>query len=150
VHAPWPAVLLAALLAAQPAIALAEVLAPYTVSGDAIEAPLAGLQGDAARGRAIVANRQLGLCLLCHSGPIPEERFQGTLAPSLAGAGARWSADQLRLRLVDPQRLMPGSLMPAYHRVDGLQQVGAAWRGKPLLNAQQIEDVVAYLATLKD
>jgi sulfur-oxidizing protein SoxX len=150
VHAPWPAVLLAALLAAQPAIALAEMLAPYTVSGDAIEAPLAGLQGDAVRGRAIVANRQLGLCLLCHSGPIPEERFQGTLAPSLAGAGARWSAGQLRLRLVDPQRLMPGSLMPAYHRVDGLQQVGAAWRGKPLLNAQQIEDVVAYLATLKD
>jgi sulfur-oxidizing protein SoxX len=150
VPAPWPAVLLAALLAAQPAIALAEVLAPYTVSGDAIEAPLAGLQGDAVRGRAIVANRQLGLCLLCHSGPIPEERFQGTLAPSLAGAGARWSAGQLRLRLVDPQRLMPGSLMPAYHRVDGLQQVGAAWRGKPLLNAQQIEDVVAYLATLKD
>jgi sulfur-oxidizing protein SoxX len=150
VHAPWPAVLLAALLAAQPAIALAEMLAPYTVSGDAIEAPLAGLQGDAVRGRAIVANRQLGLCLLCHSGPIPEERFQGTLAPSLAGAGAGWSAGQLRLRLVDPQRLMPGSLMPAYHRVDGLQQVGAAWRGKPLLNAQQIEDVVAYLATLKD
>jgi sulfur-oxidizing protein SoxX len=149
VRAPWPAVLLAA-LAAQPAIALAEALAPYTVSGDAIEAPLGGLQGDAVRGRAIVANRQVGLCLLCHSGPIPQERFQGTLAPSLAGAGARWNAGQLRLRLVDPQRLMPGSLMPAYHRIDGLQQVGAAWRGKPLLDAQQIEDVVAYLVTLKD
>lgn len=140
--------LLAAL--AWPALAQAQALAPYTVRGDAIGAPLDGRAGDATRGRAIVANRQLGLCLLCHSGPIPEERFQGTLAPSLAGAGARANAGQLRLRLVDPQRSMPGSLMPAYYRVDGLQQVGAAWRGKPLLDAQQIEDVVAYLTTLKD
>lgn len=142
----WPALLLAVL----PALAPAQGLAPYAVVGDAITAPLDGKQGDAARGRAIVANRQLGLCLLCHSAPMAEERFQGDLAPNLAGAGARWNAGQLRLRLVDPQRLVPGSLMPAYHRVDGLQQVGAAWRGKPLLDAQQIEDVVAYLATLKD
>ncbi len=149
-RSPWPALLVAAALAALPALVLAEGLVPFTVSGDAIAAPLGGLQGDAVRGRAIVANRQLGLCLLCHSGPIPEERFQGTLAPSLAGAGARWNAAQLRLRLVDPQRLMPGSLMPAYYRIDGLQQVAASWRGKPLLDAQQIEDVVAYLATLKD
>lgn len=142
----WPALLLAVL----PALAPAQGLAPYAVAGDAITAPLDGKLGDAARGRAIVANRQLGLCLLCHSAPIAEERFQGDLAPNLAGAGARWTAAQLRLRLVDPQRLVPGSLMPAYHRVDGLQQVGAAWRGKPLLDAQQIEDVVAWLLTLKD
>ena len=142
----WPALLLAVL----PALASAEGPAPYAVVGDAITAPLDGKQGDAARGRAIVANRQLGLCLLCHSAPMAEERFQGDLAPNLAGAGARWNAGQLRLRLVDPQRLVPGSLMPAYHRVDGLQQVGAAWRGKPLLDAQQIEDVVAWLLTLKD
>ena len=142
----WPALLLAVL----PALAPAQGLAPYAVAGDAITAPLDGKLGDAARGRAIVANRQLGLCLLCHSAPMAEERFQGDLAPNLAGAGARWTAAQLRLRLVDPQRLAPGSLMPAYHRVDGLQQVGAAWRGKPLLDAQQIEDVVAWLLTLKD
>lgn len=142
----WPALLLAVL----PALAPAQGLAPYAVAGDAITAPLDGKLGDAARGRAIVANRQLGLCLLCHSAPMAEERFQGDLAPNLAGAGARWTAAQLRLRLVDPQRLVPGSLMPAYHRVDGLQQVGAAWRGKPLLDAQQIEDVVAWLLTLKD
>ena len=140
----------ALLLAVLPALAFAQGLAPYAVVGDAITAPLDGKQGDAARGRAIVANRQLGLCLLCHSAPMAEERFQGDLAPNLAGAGARWNAGQLRLRLVDPQRLVPGSLMPAYHRVDGLQQVGAAWRGKPLLDAQQIEDVVAWLLTLKD
>lgn len=128
----------------------AQPLVAYQVQGDAIEAPLDGKLGDAARGRAIVADRQLGLCLLCHGAPIAEQRFQGDLAPNLAGAGARWNIGQLRLRLVDPQRLVPGSIMPAYYRVDGLQQVGAAWRGKPLLQAQQIEDVVAYLATLKD
>lgn len=137
------ALLLAGTAAAQP-------LAPYAVEGDAIAAPLAGLAGDAVRGRAIVASRQLGLCLLCHSAPIPEERFQGDLAPNLAGAGARWSPGQLRLRLVEPQRLVPGTIMPAYHRTEGLHQVGAAWRGRPLLDAQQIEDVVAYLSSLKE
>lgn len=119
-------------------------------TADAIPEPLQGLQGDAQRGRAIVASRQTGLCLLCHSAPIPEERFQGTLAPSLAGAGARWSAGQLRLRIVDSQRIKPDSIMPAYHRVDGLSQVGRDWRGKPVLDAQQVEDVVAYLQSLKD
>lgn len=117
---------------------------------DALTAPLTEVPGDAARGRAIVADRQLGLCLLCHTGPIPEERFQGTLAPDLAGAGRRWSVAQLRLRIVDAQRLNPTSLMPPYHRTEGLVRVGAAWRGRPLLTAQQVEDVVAYLATLRD
>ncbi len=140
----------AVLLLAWGMSATAQEMAPIAVRGDAIEAPLDGRIGDAARGRAIVANRQLGLCLLCHSAPIAEERFQGDLAPSLAGAGARWSTGQLRLRMVDPQRVAPGTIMPAYYRTEGLRQVGAAWRGKPLLDAQQIEDVVAWLATLKE
>ena len=105
--------------------------------------------GDAARGRAIVASRQQGLCLLCHKAPIPEERFQGGLASDLAGAGARWSPAQLRLRVVDPKRLDPATVMPAFHRTDGLAQVGRAWAGKPILDAQQVEDVVTYLGTLK-
>ncbi len=121
-----------------------------TVVGDGIPAALEGRVGDAARGRAIVATRQQGLCLLCHAGPIPEERFQGNLAPDLAGAGARWSVAQLRLRLVDARRLNPDSIMPAYYRTDGLTRVGRAWEGKPILDAQQIEDVVAYLATLRE
>ena len=124
-------------------------IAPYTVVGDAIPQPLTEAPGDAARGRAIVANRQLGLCLLCHSGPFPDERFQGNLAPDLGGAGSRWSAAQLRLRLVDGRRLNPQTIMPAYFRVGGQVRVGAAWRDKPLLSAQQIEDVVAFLATLR-
>ncbi len=111
--------------------------------------PLTDVPGDAVRGRAIVANRQVGLCLLCHSGPIPEERFQGNLAPSLEGAGSRLSTAQLRLRMVDSRQINPQSIMPAYHRTSGLERVGSAWQGKTILSAQQIEDVVAWLATLK-
>eukprot|EP01137_Pigoraptor_chileana_P009062 Opistho-2@56763 len=117
---------------------------------EGIEQPLDGLSGDAARGRALVANRQQGLCLLCHSGPIPEQRFQGTLAPSLAGAGARWTAAELRLRLVDSRRLLPDSIMPAYYSLEGLQQVGRDWQGRTIFTAQQVEDVVAYLLTLRE
>lgn len=119
------------------------------VASDAIPQSLTGTPGDPVRGRNIVATRQLGLCLLCHTGPIPEERFQGSLAPDLAGAGSRWTAAQLRLRLVDGRRLNPASIMPAYYRTGGLTRVGAAWQGKTLLTAQQIEDVVAYLASLR-
>jgi sulfur-oxidizing protein SoxX len=89
------------------------------------------------------------MCLLCHTGPFPEERFQGNLAPALDGAGQRLSAAQLRLRLVDSKRINPDSFMPAYHATDGLQRVGPAWAGKPILSAQQIEDVVAYLSLLR-
>jgi L-cysteine S-thiosulfotransferase len=111
---------------------------------------LTGAQGDPARGRAIVANRHVGLCLLCHSGPFPEERFQGNLAPDLTGAGKRWSESQLRLRIVDSSRINPATIMPAYHRTEGLVRVAPTWRGKPILTAEQIEDVVAFLTTLRD
>ena len=117
---------------------------------DAIPSSLTGATGDPARGRAVVANRQVGLCLLCHSGPFPEERFQGNLAPDLKGAGSRWSEGQLRLRIVDSGRINPATIMPAYHRTEGLVRVAPAWRGKPILSAEQIEDVVAYLTTLRE
>ena len=134
------------------ACALAAVLLPaaaFEVVGDGIPQPLTATAGDVERGRAIVANRQVGLCLLCHSGPFPEERFQGNLAPSLAGAGARGTPAQLRLRIADNRRLNVDSLMPAFHRSTGLQRVGGAWQGRPVLDAQQVEDVVAFLGTLK-
>ena len=131
-----------------PRLAAGEELQTPVVSGDSIPASLTGAPGDPQRGRAIVINRQ-NTCILCHTGPFAEERFQGDLAPSLAGAGSRWSEGQLRLRLVDASRLNPGTIMPSYYRVEGLQRVGTAWRGKPILSAEQIEDVVAYLATLR-
>jgi L-cysteine S-thiosulfotransferase len=130
--------------------ASAEDLRSFTVSGDAIAEPLTGQAGDAARGRTIVANRQKGLCLLCHTGPFPEQRFQGTLAPDMRGAGSRWSEGQLRLRIVDSGKLNPATIMPAYYRIQGLTRVGSAWQDKPVLTADEIEDVVAFLVTLKD
>ncbi|HEY7362724.1 MAG TPA: sulfur oxidation c-type cytochrome SoxX [Methylomirabilota bacterium] len=133
------------------AIVAACCLWPAAVrSQDAIPESLTGTPGDPARGRAIVTNRQVGLCLLCHSGPFPEERLQGNLAPSLAGAGRRWSEGQLRLRIVDSSRINPTTIMPAYHRTEGLVRVALAWRGKPILSPAQIEDVVAFLMTLRD
>ena len=126
-----------------------EALRPYTVVGDAIPASLTGAKGDAANGRAIVINRQ-STCLLCHSGPFPEEKFQGTLGPDLKGTGSRWSEGQLRLRLVDAAKLNADTIMPSYYRLDGLARVAPAWRGKPILSAEQIEDVVVFLATLRD
>ncbi len=123
---------------------------PYRVVGDAVPEPLTSHKGDVARGRAIVANRHVGLCLLCHSGPFPEERFQGNIAPDLTGAGARWSEGQLRLRIIDAGKLNAETIMPPYYRVEGLNRVAPAFRGKTILTAQQIEDVVAFLATLRD
>lgn len=119
-------------------------------AADGMPAPLTAEPGDAARGRALVANRQQGLCLLCHTAPISEERFQGNLAPDLAGAGARWTPAQLRQRLVDPGALNPMTIMPAYYKTEGLQRVAPALQGKTIFTAQQVEDVVAWLATLKE
>ena len=131
------------------AVADGDRLPPYAIVGDTIPASLIGRDGDPVRGRAVVLDRRLGACLLCHAGPFPEEKFQGTLAPDLSGAGSRWSAGQLRLRLVDASRLNPDTIMPAYYRADGLTRVGKSWVGKPILTAEQIEDVVAFLETLR-
>jgi L-cysteine S-thiosulfotransferase len=140
---------LAVTLLTLPCVAGGEELRPYTVVGDAIPDSLTGAPGDAARGRKLIVERT-NTCILCHSGPFPEERFQGDLAPNFSGAGSRWSVAQLRLRLVDASRLNPGTIMPSYYRIDGLDHVAQAWRGKPILSAEQIEDIVAYLATLRD
>ncbi len=126
-----------------------EALRSYEIVGDAIPKSLTGEPGDPERGRDIVVKRE-STCLLCHSGPFPEQRFQGDLSPNLKGTGARWSEGELRLRLVDATRLNPATIMPSYYRVDGLTRVAQNYRGKPVLTAEQIEDVVAYLTTLKD
>lgn len=140
---------LAAGLFAACAPACAEELRPYTVVGDAIPQSLTGTKGDATRGRALIVERS-STCILCHSGPFPEQAFQGDLAPNLSGSGSRWSEGQLRLRLVDASHLNAATIMPSYYRVDGLTRVGASWRGKPILSAEQIEDIVAYLVTLRN
>jgi L-cysteine S-thiosulfotransferase len=139
----------AAALVAATAVA-AQPAPPYTIVGDAIPASLTGSKGDPERGRAIVASRQTGLCLLCHAAPIAEVRLQGNVGPDLKGVGARWSKGQLRLRIVDSSKVASDSIMPSYYRRDGLTRVAASFRDKPVLTADQIEDVVAYLVTLRD
>ncbi len=140
----WIALLTAAPVGAQE-------VRPYRVEGQAIEQPLAA-SGDPARGRALLVARDPANCILCHAAPVDlvksGVRFSGNLAPSLDGAGTRWTAGQLRLRIVDSRHLNPDTIMPSYYRSDGLVEVAAAWRGKPILNAQQIEDLIAYLLTL--
>ena len=140
---------LLAVATALPFASSAEELQSFTVVGDGIPDSLTGAPGDAVRGRALVLDR-VSTCILCHSGPFPETRFQGDLAPSLAGTGSRWTMSQLRLRLVDASRLNPDTIMPSYYRVDGLVRVGKNWQGKPILSAEQIEDIVAYLVSLRD
>lgn len=112
-------------------------------------APLSDQPGDPARGKEIVFDPKRGNCLICHPMPIPEVEFQGNVAPDLAGVGSRYTAGELRLRVVDPKRLNPASVMPAYHRTERLHRVLKEYRGKPILTEQEVEDVVAYLMTLK-
>lgn len=146
----WVAGFVGALLVGAAGGRADEVLRPYTVAGDSIPASLTGSPGDSMRGKAIVVSRQTGLCLLCHSAPLPEEKFQGTIGPDLKGAGSRYTEGQLRLRIVDSSILVRGTIMPSYYRLDGLDRVAPAFRGKTVLTADEIEDVVAFLMTLRD
>ena len=106
--------------------------------------------GDVAEGARLVADRQKSLCVLCHSGPFPNPHLQGNLAPDLSGIGARLTQDEIRLRVTDMKRLNPDSLMPTYVASQGGERVGTAWRGRPILAEQEIEHIVAYLASLKE
>lgn len=124
-------------------------VADYRIAeGERIDQPLCGLAGDPARGRAVFAGRE-GNCLACHRAPVPEETFHGTIGPPLFDTGRRYTAAELRLRLVDSTVLNPDTVMPAFHRAEGLTGVRADRRGQPILTAQQVEDVIAWLLTLE-
>lgn len=129
------------------AVLAPDALVSYRVEGDTIRERLAAA-GDAARGRSVVVARDSN-CLLCHAVPGSGIRAMGNVGPPLDGVGRRLSEGQLRLRIVDSARLNRDTLMPSYYRVEGLNQVAEAWRGKPVLTAQQVEDTVAYLLTLR-
>lgn len=141
--------LLVAGVIASEAAAAQVVTSAYRVADGGIAVALTDVPGDAARGREIAASRQAGMCVLCHQVPSASDRFQGDIATNLAGAGARWTVPQLRLRMVDSRQINRESVMPAYYRTQDLTRVGATWRDKPILDAQQVEDVVAWLATLR-
>ena len=142
----WLAILAGAVVAtgcATPPSARVSVLA----DGDGIPAPLDGLTGDAARGLALMRARDPANCVLCHA--VPGVSVAGDVGPSLAGTGARLTVAQLRLRVVDERRVTPQTIMPSYHVVAGLNDVAPQYRGRPILDAQAVEDIVAFLATLR-
>jgi L-cysteine S-thiosulfotransferase len=113
---------------------------------DRIDTPLAAA-GDAARGREVFIAREGGHCVLCHAAP--EVKIAGDVGPSLAGIGSRLSASQIRLRIVDITRVNPDAAMPVFHRTEGLTRVAARYAGKPALTGQEVEDLVAWLGTLR-
>jgi sulfur-oxidizing protein SoxX len=121
----------------------------FKVVGNGIPEPLAGAAGDAARGRALLVKREAANCVLCHAVPDSAIPFSGDLGPSLAGVGARLSVAELRLRVADSLRLNPETIMPSYYKIDGLDRVATTYQGKPILSGQEVEDVVAYLVTLR-
>jgi L-cysteine S-thiosulfotransferase len=127
----------------------AESLARFRVVGDAIPDAIGGAVGNAERGRGLILRRESANCVLCHAVPEPGVRFSGTIGPPLAGVARALSAAQIRLRVVDSTRVNAATVMPSYYRVDGLDRVAGAYRGKPILDAEQVEDIVAYLSTLK-
>lgn len=124
-------------------------LVDFRIVNGAIAAPLSDRPGDPERGRRIILDRAGGDCIICHAMPLPQRQFHGNVGPPLDGVGSRYTAGELRLRLVDPKAINPETVMPAYYKVEGLHRVLDRYRGKPILTAQQVEDVVAYLLTLK-
>jgi len=155
VRVPWPTCLFAAILplssnfagdAAEPN----EIYFDWQIDNYAINEPLGGLTGVAERGRAIAGDQLRGNCVACHQLPIPEEPYHGNLGPPLAGIASRQTVAMLRLHVVDQTRFNPETVMPGYYRRPAqLHRVARGLEGRTFLTAQEIEDVVAYLATLK-
>ena len=148
-----PMFMLAVAVATAGEIASAAEISPaivaFRVVADGIPQPLAAGPGDIARGRALIVAREAANCVLCHAVPDASVRFAGDLAPSLAGIGGRLTVSQLRLRVADNLRVHPATIMPSYYKIDDLDRVAPAYRGRPILSAVEVEDVVAYLATLR-
>ncbi|HYM29906.1 MAG TPA: sulfur oxidation c-type cytochrome SoxX [Candidatus Cybelea sp.] len=125
-------------------------LVAYDVVDGAIPKSLTGHPGVAAAGAHVAVDRSLGNCMSCHAVGQPKEEFPGNVGPDLAGVGSRLKEGEIRLRIVDPKRLNEATSMPAFYKVDGLDRVAKAYAGKPILTAEQVEDLVAYLMTLKN
>jgi sulfur-oxidizing protein SoxX len=118
--------------------------------GDGIPKALTGKPGDAKKGRATAINRKKGNCLACHSMPAPEQADHGNIGPNLAGVASRYTIAELRLRLVSGKSINPDTIMPSFYMKTGFNRVQKKWRGKTIIGAQDVEDILAYLITLKD
>ncbi len=129
----------------------AEELVQFAVKdSNSIPQSLTGQPGNPESGRKVAIDRKKGNCLACHVMPVPEQPFHGEVGPDLTGVGSRYDAGELRLRIVNPKFANPDTIMPAFYRADGLHRVLKGFEGKTMLSAQQVEDVVAYLVTLKE
>ena len=128
--------------------ASAEVVA-YQIVDDGIPKSLTGKSGDAKAGRKVAYNRKTGNCLACHKLPIPEQQFHGEVGPDLKGVASRYSEAEIRLRVVDSKKMNSDTIMPAFYRDSGFTRLQKKWVGKSILKAQEVEDLVAYLMTLK-
>ena len=128
--------------------ARAEPLVTYAVQADSIPVPLTATPGDPMRGARLFRDRTVSTCLLCHAEPSAAQA--AAIGPSIAGVGSRLDAGQIRLRIVDSKRLDPATIMPSFYATEGLTRVGRPWQSRPVLGTQQIEDMVAFLATLRD
>jgi len=128
----------------------AQPLVKFQIKDGGIPASLTGRPGDPQKGRAVIVDQKLGNCLACHEvTALKSEPYHGNVGPSLDGVASRVSEAQIRLRIVDPTKLNPETMMPPFYRVDGLNRVLHQFQGKPILTAEQVEDVVAFLETLK-
>ena len=125
-------------------------LVSYVIVDDmSIPKSLTGEAGDAEKGRALAINRKKGNCLACHAMPIPEQQFHGETGPTLYGVGNRLSEGELRLQLVNSKVTNEDTLMPSFYRTFGFNRPLKKFAGKSILTAQEVEDIVAYLKTLK-
>ncbi|MEE4235114.1 MAG: sulfur oxidation c-type cytochrome SoxX [Anderseniella sp.] len=134
--------------------AMAAELAPAEVKFTddmTVEVSLTGTPGDPAKGREVFANRRLGNCLACHANTdMKDQLFHGDVGPSLDGVGSRWNEAQLRAILVDSKKVFTDTTMPGFYTLEVGKDVREESVGKTILGAQDVEDVLAYLATLKE
>lgn len=126
-----------------------EGIQPYKIVDMAIPQALTDQAGDPDNGKKVFVHRKKGNCLTCHSAPIPEEQFHGTVGPDLQGVGDRMTAGEMRLRIVNPRFVNPETTMIPMYKTEPAVQVKDEFEGKPILTAQEVEDVIAYLQTLK-
>ncbi len=124
-------------------------LAPFVITGDTISAPLSETIASPIRGEQIFTERTRGHCVLCHQVASNDAPFQGNVGPDLSSVGARLTAGQIRLRIVDSSRINADTVMPPYYRNSGLNQVATEHVGTSVLKPEEIEDLVAYLTGLK-
>lgn len=138
-------------IAAVAGTAAAEQLVPIKIKDGSIDQPLTAQAGNPANGAATIADRKLGNCLACHQvTKLKAEPFHGDVGPALDGVASRWNEGQLRMIVVDPKKVFDDTAMPSFYRTEGMHRVRKEFQDKPMLTAQQVEDVVAFLKTLKE